>query len=80
MKPGYLRKNGVPYSETAVVTEYYDRHSESNGDEWVTVTTTVDDAKYLNTPFITSTSFKKERDSDGVSDSGCAAQHFFSCF
>jgi hypothetical protein len=74
MKPGYLRKNGVPYSETAVVTEYFDRHSESNGDEWFTVTTTVDDAKYLNMPFITSTSFKKERDGAKWHPSPCTAQ------
>jgi hypothetical protein len=74
MKPGYLRKNGVPYSETAVVTEYFDRHSESNGDEWFTVTTTVDDAKYLNMPFITSTSFKKERDGAKWRATPCVAQ------
>jgi hypothetical protein len=74
MKPGYLRKNGVPYSETAVVTEYFDRHSESNGDEWFTVTTTVDDAKYLNMPFITSTSFKKERDGAKWRATSCTAQ------
>jgi hypothetical protein len=29
---GCLRKNGVPYSADAVVTEYYDRLSEPNGD------------------------------------------------
>jgi hypothetical protein len=60
LKEGYLRKNGVPYSENTVVTEYFDRHSESNGDEWFTVTTIVDDSKYLAQPFITSTHFKKE--------------------
>ena len=61
MKAGYLRKNGIPYSENAVVTEYFDRHTESNGD-WFTVTTIVDDPKYLTQPFITSTDFKKEPD------------------
>jgi hypothetical protein len=29
LKPGYLRKNGVPYSANTVVTEYYDRVNES---------------------------------------------------
>ena len=61
MKPGYLRKNGVPYSENAVVTEYFDRHT-TYGSEWFTVTTTVEDPKYLNQPFITSTHFKREPD------------------
>ena len=61
MKAGYLRKNGVPYSENAVVTEFFDRHTESNG-EWFTVTTIVDDPKYLQQPFITSTDFRREAD------------------
>jgi hypothetical protein len=73
MKSGYLRKNGVPYSENAVVTEYFDRHSESNGDEWFTVTTIVDDPKYLNQPFITSTGFKKERDGAKWRPTPCTA-------
>jgi hypothetical protein len=73
MKPGYLRKNGVPYSENAVVTEYFDRHTESNGDEWFTVTTIVDDPKYLNQPFITSTGFKKERDGSKWRPTPCTA-------
>ena len=62
MKPGYLRKNGVPYSENATVTEYYNRRDEPNGDVWFTVTTIVDDPRYLAQPFITSSSFKKETD------------------
>ena len=31
MKAGYLRKNGVPYGESAVVTEYYDLYQERDG-------------------------------------------------
>src|SRR6266700_4456740 len=61
MRPGYLRKNGVPYSENAVVTEYFDRHSDY-GAEWFTVTTIVNDPKYLTDKFITSTHFRKEPD------------------
>jgi hypothetical protein len=74
LKPGYLRKNGVPYSENAVVTEYFDRHTETNGDEWFTVTTLVDDSKYLNQTFITSSGFKKERDGAKWRATACAAQ------
>ena len=62
MRAGYLRKNGVPYSEDAVLTEYFNRHDEPNGDRWITVTRTVDDPKYLTMPFVTSESFKKEPD------------------
>jgi len=62
MRAGYLRKNGVPYSENAVLTEYFNRHHESDGSEWFTVTTVVNDPKYLTMTFITSSSFKKEAD------------------
>jgi hypothetical protein len=60
MSAGWLRKNGVPYSENAMLTEYFDRFPAPNGDEWLVVTTIVSDAKYLNQDFVTSTHFKKE--------------------
>jgi hypothetical protein len=60
MRAGYLRKNGVPYSERAVLTEYFARVAAPNGDEWLVVTSIVDDPTYLNEPFVTSTHFKKE--------------------
>lgn len=56
--PGYLRRNGAPYSADAVVLEYWTRHSDF-GDEWLTVTTIVRDPKYLRQEFITSSEFKK---------------------
>jgi hypothetical protein len=71
MKAGYLRKNGVPYSENAVVTEQFDRHDEPNGDSWITVTTIVNDPQYLQQPFITSSSFKKEADNSKWSPAPC---------
>jgi hypothetical protein len=70
LSPGYLRKNGVPYSQNAVVTEYFDRHTDF-GSEWFTVTTIVEDAQYLTQPFITSTQFKKEPDAAKWSPMGC---------
>jgi len=69
--PGWLRKNGVPYSEGAVVTEYYDRFKSTNGDEWFVVTTVVDDAKYLQQEFVTSSHFKKEADGAKWNPSAC---------
>jgi len=74
LKEGYLRKNGVPYSENTVVTEYFDRHSEPNGDEWFTVTTIVEDPKYLAQPFITSTHFKREADASKWFPAPCKAK------
>jgi hypothetical protein len=74
MRPGYLRKNGVPYSGNAVVTEYYDRTMESNGDSWLVVTTIVDDPQYLQQPFITSTHFKREADGSKWNPTPCTAK------
>jgi hypothetical protein len=70
LSPGYLRKNGVPYSQNAVVTEYFDRHSDF-GNEWFTVTTIVEDSQYLTQPFITSTHFKKESDGAKFTPMAC---------
>jgi hypothetical protein len=74
LKPGYLRKNGVPYTGNAVVTEYFDRQTERNGDVWITVTTIVEDSKYLTGPYITSSGFKKEPDGSKWHATPCSAQ------
>jgi hypothetical protein len=58
--PGWLRRNGVPYSEDTVLTEYFDRFAAPNGDEWLMVTTIVEDPKYLSARFITSSHFRRE--------------------
>jgi hypothetical protein len=73
-KAGYLRKNGVPYSANALLTEYYDRVNEANGDSWLIVKTIVEDPAYLNVPFITSTHFKKQADSHGWNPTLCSAR------
>ena len=70
LQPGYLRKNGVPYSESTVLTEYFDRH-EDFGTQWFTVMTVVDDPKYLVSPFVTTTHFKQERDTSKWSPTAC---------
>jgi hypothetical protein len=72
--PGYLRKNGPPYSANTVLTEYYDRISAPNGDEWLVVSTEVRDPRYLTSPFITSTHFKKQSDAKGWMPEACAAR------
>jgi hypothetical protein len=73
MKAGYLRKNGVPYSENATLTEYFDTVAERNGDRLLVVTAIVDDAKYLRQPFIVSSQFKKQADGKGWDPSPCSA-------
>lgn len=73
LKAGYLRKNGVPYSETATVIEYFDLARERNGDLLLVVTTIVDEPKYLRQPFIVSTQFKKQRDAQGWNPTPCSS-------
>ena len=71
-REGYLRKNGVPYSEDAKITEYFHRLPEhSNGDTWLHVVTIVDDPQYLNEPFYTSTHFRLEADGAGWNPTPC---------
>jgi len=70
MTSGYLRKNGVPYSGDAVLTEYYDRF-DVDGKSYLIVTSVVDDPKYLNDSFITSGQFKREPDGSKWNPSAC---------
>ena len=60
LSAAWLRKNGVPYSESTTLTEYYDRFGLPNGSEWLVVTTVVNDPKYLAQEFVTSTHFRRE--------------------
>ena len=60
LRAGYLRKTGVPYSENAVLTEHWDVYRRPNGEEWLTITTLVDDPQYLRTARLVAPVFKKE--------------------
>jgi hypothetical protein len=58
--PGYLRKNGVPFSDKTTLTEYWDLLRQADGTQWVVVTTIAEDPTYLSRSWITSLNFKKE--------------------
>lgn len=73
MRAGYLRKNGVPYSADATVTEYFDL-SPSPGGQMMVVTTVVDDPRYLLQPLIVSSHFKKEADGSKWDPTPCSAR------
>jgi hypothetical protein len=74
MRPGYLQKNGVPYSANATLTEYFHRTEEPNGDVWMIITTIVEDPRYLTGPFLRSTNFKKEADGSRWDPALCEAR------
>ena len=74
LRPGYLRKNGVPYSDKVIVTEYYDLNTLPNGDQWLTVTTNVEAPTYLVRRYLTSTDFKKLPNANGWAPTPCLAK------
>jgi len=74
LRPGYLRKNGVPYGANAVLTEYWDVSADPNGDQWITLTSTVQDDKYLREPWVTALNFKKEGDGAKWDPTPCSAR------
>jgi hypothetical protein len=73
LRPGYLRKNGVPYSENATVEEYFDTFTEPNGDSWLVIDTVITDPTYLTQPYVNSVAFKKLRDAAGWDPTPCRA-------
>jgi hypothetical protein len=74
LRPGYLRKNGIPYSEKTTVTEYYDLVHERVGNVILVINTIVDDPTYLTDPFRTSTNLRKQRDASDWHPSACSAR------
>ena len=74
MRPGYLRKNGVPYSANAALTEYYDVLKEANGDTMLVVTIATTDPQYLREPFIVTSHFKKQANDAGWTPSACTTK------
>jgi hypothetical protein len=71
LRGGYLRKNGVPYSENALLTEYFSRFS-AVGNDYLTVLTVVHDPAYLAGDFITSSQFKREPDAAKWNPTPCS--------
>jgi hypothetical protein len=74
LKAGYVRKNGAPYSAKTVVTEYFDVNTMPNGDQWITVTTNVEDPVYFARHYVTTTDFKKLSDGKGWNPTPCSAR------
>jgi hypothetical protein len=73
LRAGYLRKNGVPYSDRATVTEHFDVTSWPDGSPLLLVTIVVDDPVYLTGPYVTSPHFKKEPDGSKWDPSPCSS-------
>jgi hypothetical protein len=58
---GYLRPNGVPFSERATVKEFFNTFAlPGDAGSWLVVTMVVTDPEYLTTDLVISSQFKKE--------------------
>jgi glyoxylase-like metal-dependent hydrolase (beta-lactamase superfamily II) len=80
MKAAFIRRNGVAQSDRARMTEHFVRH-----DNYLTITTALDDPVYLDGTFVRSTDFKlaaQPRDRlpefGGIVDGGPGA-NFYKC-
>ena len=62
----YVRRNGAPYSGKAMITEYWELHTLPNKDEWLTVTTKVDDPTFFTRPYLTQLGFQEAADGGGM--------------
>ena len=74
LRPGYIRKNGVPYSASTTLTEYLDRVNEPDGTGYLVITTTVEDPMYLAQPFQTASHFRKQPDGAGWKPRPCTVK------
>jgi hypothetical protein len=74
LRPGYLRKNGVPYSERAVFTEHWDIHTLPSGARYLVNTNVVEDPVYLQLPFQTAIHYTFERDTSKWAPTSCDAR------
>jgi hypothetical protein len=73
LRAGYLRKNGVPFSENAFMTEYYNLIVENDGNQYLVIQTFVADPRYLTAHFVRTMQFKREPDGSKRNPVPCAA-------
>ena len=73
LRPGYVRKNGIPYGANTVITENYVRLADE-GDEFLVVTQTVDDPVNFAPPYVKTYEFKRERDGSKWAPTPCSAK------
>jgi hypothetical protein len=74
LRPGYLRANGIPFSDKIELAEYFNTFREPNGTEWFVVTTIVRDPVYLVGQFVTTSNFKREPNGAKFRPTPCRAR------
>lgn len=74
MRPGYYRRNGVPYGAKAHMTEWFTTVTEPDGNTYLLVTKILEDPQYMNGPYVRTVQFKKQPDATGWNPTPCAAR------
>jgi hypothetical protein len=74
MRPGYIRKNGVPYSGNATLTEYFVRLIDDDEQQYLALTQMLEDPQYLLQPIIRTMLFKKQADAAQWNPTACSAR------
>ena len=74
LRPGYLRKNGVPYGSGAVLTEYIQHLQDDDGSEYLAITSVLDDSQYLQQPWVRTNQYRKQADAKGWNPTACSAR------
>ncbi len=74
LRPGYLQKNGIPFSANTMLEEDFDTFPDPySGNTWLTVTAVINDPEYLIEPLFTHAHFKKLPDNSGWDPTPCRA-------
>ena len=74
MRPGYIRKNGIPHGGSAALAEYFVRLVDDDEQQYLAVTQVLEDAEYLAQPIIRTMLFRKQADGSGWNPTACSAR------
>ena len=73
LRPGYLRKNGAPFSDQTVMSEHFNILIGRDGERYLVVQTYVDDPVYLVGHFVRTLLFKSEDNGSMWNPTRCVA-------
>jgi hypothetical protein len=74
MRPGYYRRNGVPYGAGATMTEWFSTITEPDGNTYLVVTKILEDPQYMSGPYVRTVQFKRETSTSGWNPIPCSAR------
>lgn len=72
--PGYLQSNGVPFSASATMLEYFDVIKEPGGEVWLIDDSVITDPTYLVRTVKRSTHLRKQADTAGWDPQPCTVR------